>query len=258
MNSPLAQESRGNLTILRLALPAKRNALTTGMKAGLEEAIARYFREPAARCLIITGSDGAFCAGGDLAGLEAGHSPAQTRWRMEGSHRWAKLLMTGEKPVITAINGVAAGAGFGLALLGDIVLAAEGAAFIPGFGAVGVAPDMALAMTLPRAVGMIRAKDILLANRRVDADEAQRIGLVSRVVPAAELMPTAIELGESLAQGPTLAFGLTKRLLNTSACSLDAFLAAEVAAQTEAFASHDCAEGVRAFHAKGSPVFRGS
>jgi 2-(1,2-epoxy-1,2-dihydrophenyl)acetyl-CoA isomerase len=198
------------------------------------------------------------CAGGDLRTLAGGSTPAQTRDRLARSHGWTHQLLTGGKPVIMAVNGAAAGAGFGLALMGDIIIASEDAYFLPGFVQVGVAADLGVALTLPRAVGMTRAKDILFNNRRISGAEAGAMGLVSRVVTPDELMPTALAIGERLAKGPTLALGLTKSLLNQSyELPLAGFLAAETAVQTLAFASADCIEGVDAFFNRREANFRG-
>src|SRR5579863_9155254 len=124
-DAAVQREVQGGLTLLRLSRPALRNALTDEVKAHLGEFIPAFFADPTARCLLVTGTGDAFCAGGDLRGLAKGASAAQTRARMDKSHSWAHGLLTGEKPVIMAVNGVAAGAGFGLALLGDIILAAD-------------------------------------------------------------------------------------------------------------------------------------
>ncbi|MBK5264048.1 MAG: enoyl-CoA hydratase/isomerase family protein [Alphaproteobacteria bacterium] len=257
-NDAVEREERGALTILRLCRPEKMNALTEQLKHELGQHVPAFFQNPDARCLVITGSGGAFCAGGDLATLRDGQSPAETRARMERSHLWAKYLLSGTKPVITAVNGAAAGAGFGLALMGDIILASEDAYFLPGFSAVGVAADLALTMTLSRAVGTPRAKDILLSNRKIKAREALEMGMISRMLPSESLMSEAIALGEKLAAGPTLALGLTKDLVNQSFdLPLDAYLAREIAAQVETFASADCIEGVDAFFSKRPPQFQG-
>jgi len=257
-NAAVELEKRGPLTILRLAQPEKMNALSDQLKRELGEHVPAFFEDADARCLLITGTDGAFCAGGDLATLRDGQTPAETRARMQRSHSWTRLLLSGAKPVIMAVNGPAAGAGFGLALMGDIILAADNAYFLPGFSAVGVAADLAITLTLPRAVGVPRAKDILLSNRKVSAEEALAIGMISRIIPSADLLAEAIRLGEQLAAGPTLGLGLTKDLINHSfELPLDAYLAREVAVQTETFASADCIEGVDAFFAKRRPQFQG-
>jgi 2-(1,2-epoxy-1,2-dihydrophenyl)acetyl-CoA isomerase len=258
-SAAVQREIRGGLTILSISRPKTLNALTEEVKEALCCLIPAFFADSNSRCLLLTGSGDAFCAGGDLKTLTGGHTPAQTRIRLEKSHRWVHPLLTGEKPVITAVNGAAVGAGFSLALLGDIVLASARAYFVAGFPAVGVAADLGLALTLSRSVGASRAKDILLSNRRVEADEAARLGFVSRLVQPDDLMGEAIRLGEKLASGPTLAIGLTKSLINTAfEVSASAFLEAEIAAQSSAFGSADCLEGVDAFFSKRAARFRGS
>ena len=251
-------EERGALRILQLCQPEKMNALNDALKRELGEHIPAFFEDAGARCLLITGTGRAFCAGGDLETLRHGQSPAETRSRMARSHSWTRLLLSGAKPVIMAVNGAAAGAGFGLALMGDIIIAADDAYFLPGFTGVGVAADLAITMTLPRAVGVPRAKDILLTNRKVSASEALEMGMISRMVPGPDLLGEAIALGERLAAGPTLGLGHTKDLINQGfELPLEAYLAREVAAQTETFASADCREGVDAFFAKRRPLFSG-
>ncbi len=255
---PIERRLEDGLTVLRLARPRNMNALTAELKAALDTLTENFFADDEQRCLLITGVGDAFCAGGDLKTLVNGHTPIETRDRLAYSHRWTRRLLTGPKPVIMAVNGAAAGAGFSLAMMGDIILASESAYFLPGFVKVGVAPDLALALTLPRAVGLPRAMDILLNNRRLKATEAERIGMISRVLPAEELMPMALEIGRRLAQGPALAQGLTKDLLLAGYDqALDSFFARELGAQMLAFASNDCKEGVSAFFEGRKPTFTG-
>jgi 2-(1,2-epoxy-1,2-dihydrophenyl)acetyl-CoA isomerase len=214
--------------------------------------------DPETRCILITGTDGAFCAGGDIRSLVDPQSPAAVRARMARSYGWVAKLLDGETPVVTAVNGSAVGAGFGLALLGDIVLAADDAWFMAGFGMIGAAADYALGRTLPRAVGSVRAKDILMTGRRVDAVEAERIGLVSRLVPAERLAEEALGVARTLAAGPTVALGLTKRLIGAGYDgSVAAYLDSEGFAQATAFGTADHREGVDAFLAKRRPRFEG-
>lgn len=260
MNSDPAvvREVCDDVTILRFNRPNNRNALTDEIKTQLCEYIPQFFADSAKRCLVLTGSGDAFCAGGDLQTLRYGQTAAQTRARMTKSHMWARLLLTGEKPVIMAVNGATAGAGFGLALLGDLTIASESAYFLPGFFSLGVAADLALPLTLSRAVGVPRAKQILLCNRKVSAAEALQLGLLAEVTSPARLLERAMELARQLAAGPTLAIGQTKTLMNASfEVSADLYFDAEVAAQTLAFASTDCKEGVEAFLCKRAPRFIG-
>lgn len=255
---PVDREDLDGLVLLRLRNAAKGNALSAELKASLIRHVQTFVHDESARCLLVTGEGRFFCAGGDLASLRGGHTAAETSARLKSTHLLARLLIECEKPVIMAVNGVAAGAGFGLALLGDIVLAAEDSSFRPAFPAVGVAADLCLALTLPRAVGAVRARDILLTDRTVRAAEAQQLGFVSRVLPSVELMPAATALGRDLAAGPTRALGLTKSLVSASyELPLPAFLEREVLAQALAFSSQDCLEGVDAFFAKRKPAFTG-
>jgi 2-(1,2-epoxy-1,2-dihydrophenyl)acetyl-CoA isomerase len=256
--SAIQRTSEDGLTTLRLSRPEVMNALTLEVKTALETMTKDFFADPDQRCLLVTGSGEAFCAGGDLETLVHGHSPAQTCERLSLSHSWARRLLLGGKPVIMAVNGAAAGAGFSLAMMGDVILASESAYFLPGFAQVGVAPDLALGWTLPRAIGLPRAKDILLNNRRIDAAEAERLGMVSRVVSPDDLLPVALDMGRRLARGASLAQALTKDLLTGGyEQPLDAFLASELAAQMQTFASYDCREGVSAFFDHRKPVFKG-
>lgn len=259
MTKPLiSRERKEALTILRLDDPDHANALTMTLKEELVTCVAEFFDDPSQRCLIVTGRDRFFCAGGDLATLREGQDAPTTRIRLASTHALIRLLLLGEKPVIMAVNGAAAGGGFGLAMLGDIILASERAKFRPAFPAVGVAADVGLALTLSLAVGSVRARHILLTDRTIDAYQAEEMGMVSAVHSDETLMDAAIELGQRLAHGPTQALGLTKRLLRAAnELTLDAFLDAEFAAQAVCFGSADCREGVNAFFEKRSPVFSG-
>lgn len=260
MEKPLIiRERQGALTLLRLADPEHANALTLAMKEQMIASLADFFGDREQRCLILTGTDRFFCAGGDLATLRDGQDAPTTRARLASTYTLIRLLMLGEKPVITAVNGAAAGGGFGLALLGDIILASERAKFRPAFPAVGVAADVGLALTLSRAVGSVRARHILLSDRTVDASEAAAMGMISAVHSADALLDAAIELGQKLANGPTQALGLTKKLLHSAhEMPLDAFLDAEFAAQAICFGTSDCREGVSAFFEKRPPLFSGA
>lgn len=206
-------ERREDIALLRLNQPQTMNALSPAIKQGLEMAVPQLMADSAVRCIVITGTDKAFCAGGDISNM-ADRSAPSVRARMHPSHGWVKLLLTGEKPVIAAVNGAAAGAGFSLAMMCDFVILADTAYFKAGFPGLGAAPDLGLALTLPRAIGMLRAKDILMTNRRVGAEEAVTMGMATRVVASAALLDEAFALAQSLAAGPATSLGLTKHLLN--------------------------------------------
>lgn len=253
----LLVERHGGVAVVRLNEPASLNALSAGIKAGMVGMVAEVLPDPAVRALLITGTGRAFCAGGDVRAMDERASVPVLR-RMQASHDWVRRLLTWDKPIVTAVNGVAAGAGFALALFGDIVCAADDARFKAAFSGIGAAPDFALGYMLPRAVGTVRARDILLLNEEVPAKAALEMGLVSRIFPAAELEARALELAERLAAGPTIAHGLAKRMVaRAHDLTLEAFLEQEALAQITAFGSEDFAEGVAAFRGKRRPVFQG-
>ncbi|MBB1091601.1 enoyl-CoA hydratase/isomerase family protein [Rhodopseudomonas palustris] len=247
-------ERHHDVMVVRLNSPATRNALQPAVKQHLESRIPELLTDPSVRCLVITGSGQSFCAGGDINNMGERDAP-RVRRRMQATHSWAQRLLTAEKPVIAAVNGSAAGAGFSLALLCDIVLVSDQAYFRAAFPGLGAAPDLGLALTLPRAIGASRAKDILLTNRRVEPDEAQALGIAKRVVPADQLLGEALELAAELAAGPATSLGLTKMLVNGAFGPIEEFFALEAFAQAVAFGSDEFAEGVEAFRAKRKPDF---
>jgi 2-(1,2-epoxy-1,2-dihydrophenyl)acetyl-CoA isomerase len=259
----MAEESvvisrKGGVALIRLNEPKSMNALSTGIREGFYGALPGLLEDPEVRCIVITGTGDAFCAGGDIRNMGVKPAPA-IRSRMQNSHgRFISRLLKAEKPVITAVNGAAAGAGFSLALLGDVILASRSAYFLTAFSRLGACPDLGLLATLPRAIGMARAKDILLTSRKVTADEAWQMGLVSRVVEPAALLDTAMETAEALAAAPTVTIGLIKRLLlRAYDTSIDEFLDQEAFAQAIAQSTEDFIEGVEAFRGKRKPKFKG-
>jgi 2-(1,2-epoxy-1,2-dihydrophenyl)acetyl-CoA isomerase len=253
----LIVEQDGALAILRLNRPERLNALGGDLLPSLDREIHRLVADPAVRAIMITGEGRAFCAGGDIGGMGGPRDPEATREGMARAHGWVKALRRAEKLVVTAVNGAAAGGGFGIALLGDIVLASSAAFFKAGFTDLGVAADYGLGWTLPRAVGDIRAAEILFSDRRVSAEEALSLGIVSRVIDAAVFDADARAFAHRMAGLPRGAM-ITKRLLRLrEGAALDAYLAAEASAQAEAFQSRDFAEGVAAFKEKRPARFRG-
>jgi 2-(1,2-epoxy-1,2-dihydrophenyl)acetyl-CoA isomerase len=248
-------ERHDDVVVVRLNSPATRNALEPRVKQKLENGIPELLGDDTVRCLVITGAGNAFCAGGDINNMGEREAPS-VRKRMQVTHAWAKRLLTAEKPIVAAVNGAAAGAGFSLALLCDIVLVSDQAYFRAAFPGLGAAPDLGLALTLPRAIGTPRAKEILLTNRRIEPAEAEAIGMAKRVVPSTDLLEEAIKLARDLAAGPSTSLGLTKMLLNNAYGTIEEFFAAEAFAQGVAFGSREFAEGVDAFLNKRKPDFR--
>jgi len=258
MSEAVKVERHGAVAVLRLDDPSAMNALSPAVKAGMEANVPRLVADAAVRAIVITGTGKAFCAGGDIRAMDDRRA-TDTRARMHRHYRgWASRLLKSEKPVVMAVNGAAAGAGVSLALMGDIIIASRTAYFTTGFARLGAVPDLGLIATLPRAIGMARARDMLLTSRRVPADEALQMGLVARVTEPADLMPAALEAAHALASGPTVTLGLIKRLLQRAYDhSFDEYLEAEGFAQAVAMTTEDFEEGVAAFKEKRKPRFQG-
>ncbi|WP_458244389.1 enoyl-CoA hydratase/isomerase family protein [Streptomyces sp. MAI_2237] len=246
---------------LTLNRPEALNALTPGQRDLLVELLADASADPGVRAVVLTGTGRGFCAGADLRGrAAAGERVAGDVARMirTGAQRLIAAVLDCEKPVIAAVNGTAAGLGAHLALACDLVLAAESAKFIEVFVRRGLVPDGGGAYLLPRLVGPQRAKELMFFGDALSTADAERLGLVNRVVPDAELDKTAREWAARLAAGPTRALALTKQLVNAS---LDgdraAAFAAEAAAQEINMTTADAQEGVRSFVERRSPEYRG-
>jgi 2-(1,2-epoxy-1,2-dihydrophenyl)acetyl-CoA isomerase len=248
-------ERRGSVALVRLNQPETMNALSPAIKQGLSTHVPALLADTTVRCLVITGTGRAFCAGGDLRNMAERRAPQMVA-RMEQSHAWSGAMVTARKPIIAAVNGAAAGAGFSLAMLCDLVLVSDEASFRAGFPNIGAAPDLGLAFTLPRVIGLQKAKHLLLTNRKVGAEEAVELGLALRRVAPAALIDEAMALAAEIAAGPALSLGLTKMLLNEAMSpAFPAFLEKEAFAQAVAFGGDEFDEGVKAFLEKRKPNF---
>jgi 2-(1,2-epoxy-1,2-dihydrophenyl)acetyl-CoA isomerase len=241
--------------------PDKLNCLNAEMHQLLRQALERATDEPAVRAVLLTGAGRGFCAGQDLSerDVSAG-APAIDLSVSLGSYYNPLVRRIRElpKPVLCAVNGVAAGAGANLALACDIVLAARSAAFIQSFARIGLVPDSGGTWFLPRLVGRARAMGLALLGEKLDAGQALEWGLIWKVVDDEQLSPVAMQLAKRLAEGPTKGYGLIKKAMNASAGnSLDAQLDLERDLQREAGLSEDYREGVGAFKEKRPPRFRG-
>lgn len=235
------------------------NAVNPRLAVELPAALHEAAADATVRVVVITGSGRGFCAGLDLndpAGVDAGADAPRDPYAWVG--RWVQAIVGCEKPVIAAINGPAAGAGFGLALACDLRLMAASATCTAGYVRRGLSPDAGTTWFLPRLVGHARATDILFTGRDVAADEALRVGLCSAVFDDAGFADAVAAYARQLAVGPPLAFAETKRLLLASAdTTLDAQLRDELTAILRCFASDDVREALAAFREKRMPVFRG-
>lgn len=255
----LIREQDGPVALVTMNRPQKRNALDRKMLSELQSAFTDLAADAFVRAIVLTGAGGAFCAGADLSSvLEDIASAAAFHLRMRELNRLMESIASCPKPVIAAVDGVAVGGGCNLALVCDIVLASETARFAELFVRRGLTVDMGGTWALPRRIGLHRAKELAFLGDTLDAAEAERIGLVNRVVPTAELAETAKSLATRIAANAPLAIRLTKEGLNRSATmNLSDSLEYEAQAQSICFGSEDCREGILAFLEKRSPVFRG-
>lgn len=250
------EKTRGVAT-LTLNRPQSLNAFVPKMNQEVLEALREGERDPEVRCFMITGAGRAFCAGQDLKGRtpeQKGSLGASLREKYNPMIRQIRQM---EKIVVAAVNGVAAGAGCNLALACDLRVASEDAKFIQSFVRVGLAPDSGGSFILPRLVGVSKALELLLLGDTVDAAEAQRIGLVARVFPAAEFAAGARAIAEQVARAPR-GIGLIKRAVNhANLADLENTLEYEAQLQEIAGRTSDYDEGVKAFLEKRTPVFTG-
>lgn len=245
---------------LLLDRPDRLNAVNAPLAEALPAALAEAAADDRVRAVVITGAGRGFCAGLDLTepvSLAQG-SRAERLDPLRWVGRWVHALVACEKPVIAAVNGVAAGAGFGLALACDVRVMARGARLTAGYVRRGLSPDAGVTWFLPRLVGHARATELLMSGREVAADEAERLGLTTQVVEDDAVRTTAEALAAQYAAGPPIALALTKRLLAQSAeATLDAQLRSELTHIVTCFQSADAREAMLAFREKRAPVFRG-
>lgn len=249
-------ESAGPVRIIRLDYPAKRNALSLELREALTAAVDAAMNEPDLRAVVLTGSGGAFCSGGDISSMQQ-VAGVGGRDRLGRLHRLARLLVAGPKPVIAAVEGYAYGAGMSLALLCDQVVAARDAKFCCSFGKVGLMPDMAALWTVPQRVNAGWAKRLMMLAEEIDGETAHRIGLVDQVAEPGQALDAALALARRFAATAPLPIAYTKAALARGPQPLEALLAQEADSQTLLFNSDDFAEGRDAFLAKRKPVFRG-
>lgn len=253
-------ERVGKTAVITLNRPQRRNALDDEAKSMLATAIRRAREDSSVASVVLTGAGGHFCSGADLnGGGEQGEMPFLVRDALQGAHRWHGELMDLEKPVISAVDGYAVGAGLSLALAADFIVASDKARLVSNFARIGFAPDLGLMYILPRLVGLARAKEIVFSARDILAGEALEIGLVQAVVPAERLRETAIEYARRFDNAPTHVLGMAKGIMNrTFETDRYAMIQLETAVQGLCAASRYNAEAVRRFFAKEAPMYPGA
>ncbi len=257
--SLIKSELKGNVLAVCLNRPEKFNSFNREMALELQEVLKRGEKERGVRSIYLSAEGKAFCAGQDLAEAVDPAGVGIARIVDEHYNPIIRFLRSIEKPVVCAVNGVAAGAGANLALACDIVLAGSSASFIQAFIKIGLIPDSGGTFILPRLIGFQRAAALMMTGDKVGSAEALQMGMVYKVIADDQLQAEGMKMAMALAEMPTRGIGLTKRLLNASLSggTLDSQLKAEMQLQEEAFHTFDCKEGVMAFLEKRKPSFKG-
>jgi len=254
-------EFDGAVAILRLDHQEVMNAVSMDMLGGLSEAFDTIEdKKEDVRCVVLTGAGRAFCTGANLQGRnqqKPGRSNAGAALEI-GFHPFLRRVRNLHCPLVTAVNGPAAGAGMSFALLGDMILAARSAYFLQAFRRIGLVPDCGSTWLLPRLVGKARSIELSLMGERLPAEKALEWGLINRVYDDAELMKEAMKLAHELANGPTVALSLIRKLYwDSPGNSFEDQLNLEFQSQRVAGATHDFKEGVTAFLEKRPAKFKG-
>jgi 2-(1,2-epoxy-1,2-dihydrophenyl)acetyl-CoA isomerase len=262
----LLLEVKERVAILTMNRPDRRNALSSEMIEGYRRVLPVLARDPEVGCVIVTGAGRAFCAGGDVKGMAAAdpaRGPAASLEERIQALFDDEVAVSGAlhempKPTLAALPGAAAGAGLSIALACDLRIAAESAILTTAFAKVGFSGDYGGSWFLSRLVGTARARELYFLADRIDAKEAERLGIVNRVVPDSAIAAEALALARRLAAGPPIAYRYMKENLNRAlAGDLRSCLAAEAAGMIRTGTTEDNREAVRAFVEKRDPVFRG-
>jgi len=258
----LLYEVKDGIATLTLNRPERLNALGGTLRQDFHDALTRAGADPEVRVMVVTGAGKGFCSGGDVKAMGEAKAGQRERPLLEkiapGRDRTLLAMREAPQPIIAAVNGAAAGAGMNLALGCDLRIASTAAKFTQAFVKRGLHPDWGGTYFLPRVVGMAKACEMIFTGEVIDATEALRLGIVSRVVAPEELLPTAYEVARRIAAGPPVAIRLAKRSLYANEdLDLRGALQMETMAQNICFETEDATEGIRAFGEKRAPIFKG-
>ncbi|MFV3371286.1 enoyl-CoA hydratase/isomerase family protein [Pseudomonas sp. NY15435] len=259
MNASTIELSIDNgLATLVMARPERKNALTQQMFAELLDALNGLRRNPEVKAVLFTGAGSDFCSGGDIGNMQGDYiEAAAVRRRMEENNRLLMAMVDFDKPIIAAVDGAAYGAGFSIALAADFLIASERARFCMSFARLGLGPDLGASYTLPRAVGLQKAREIIFSAREVSAQEALQLGIALEVHPAETFRARAEELARAMANLSPTGFSMTKRLLGASLESdLTSMLDAEASNQAVCMASTYLKEAAGRFARKQPPLYQ--
>ena len=260
----IREQTDDGVVVLTLNRPQTLNALNDAIADAIMAACRDSKRDNSIRCIVITGNGRGFCSGADLSSGGPAREGGTARGRSEVANKWGRAgdlitsMAEADVPVIGAINGAAAGAGFGLALSCDVRIASDQARMGSVFIKRGIASDNAVAFWLPRLVGLAKAYELMYTGDLMNADEALKLGLVNRIVPQESLLDETMAFARLIASGPPLAYTYTRRqLMRAFNEDLRSFLEFEWTLQSEVLASADAREGFRAFAEKRKPEFTG-
>lgn len=254
----ISSSAHGPVRCITLDRPEKFNSFNREMAIRLQNELDAATTDESVRAILLTANGKAFCAGQDLSEAIAPDGPGIRTIVKEHYNPIIQKIRSIEKPVVCAVNGVAAGAGANIALCCDVVIAGQGASFIQAFSKIGLVPDSGGTFFLPRLIGFQRASALMMLGDKVGAEEAMAIGMIYKVVEDAKLGEEAMVIAQTLGNLPTRGIGLTKRLLNESMSNtLGQQLELEEVLQAEAGQTFDHREGVNAFLEKRKPVFTG-
>ncbi len=251
-------EIQGGIAKITLNRPSSLNALNKQIVDELMEALLQTQMDNSIRVVIITGNGRAFCAGGDLLYLQSLDTIVAAREFIKKVGNLVEKIMNMEKPVIAMVNGIAAGAGFNLALACDIIYCSSSARFAQSFAKVGLVPDCGGMYLLPRIVGLHKAKELMFTADIIDADQAYQLGIVNKVIADDDLANTTIQFAQRLESSAPIALGLMKKIINKSDnLDLPSVLEFEADIQSLCMQTGDHTEGVNAFKDKRKPEFKG-